>query len=86
MEENQQHAFNIRTFTHRQPACTLHTKQAGLHRVHKYLVPDEVVVHFGEQEHYYTSFDQPFEGSLSVTKDSKPKFKTIILACSLQWV
>lgn len=81
MEENQQLTFNILTFTHPQPTYTFHfsdTEQAGLHRVHKYLVPDEVVVHFGEQEHYYTSFDQPFEGSLSVTKDSKPTYKDII--------
>lgn len=45
---NQQLTFNILTFIHRQPAYTFHfsyREQASLHRVHKYLVPDEVVAH-----------------------------------------
>jgi len=80
MESNHQLTFNILTFNHAKPAYTLHfsgTEQAGLHRVHKNLVPDEVIKHFGQQEHYYTSFNQPFEGSLSVTKDSTPTINTV---------
>jgi hypothetical protein len=43
-----------------------------LYRVHKSLVPDEVIEKFGKQDHYFTSFDQPRDDLFPVTKKSSP--------------
>lgn len=51
--------FNILTFNHPTVSNTFYfTKEEdeNLHRVHKNLVPDEVIEEFGEKEHYYTSY------------------------------
>ncbi len=69
--------FNILTFKHPDKSLTFYfsdIEQEGLIRVYHTLVPKEVVAHFGEQEHFYLSFKSEFEGSLSITKDSKPTY------------
>ena len=43
-----------------------------LQRVHKFLVPAEVIEHFGEQDHYYTSFDVELEDGFAITKLTSP--------------
>ena len=51
--------FNILTFNHPVEAFTFYfykDESDNLQRVHKTLVPEEVIEKFGEQEHYYTSF------------------------------
>lgn len=44
--------------------------------MHKSLVPEEVVLEFGEQEHYFTSFNKQEEGYFGVTKMCKPPKKS----------
>lgn len=71
--------FNLLTFTHPHDELTFwftNEEQDGLCRVHKNLVPDEVRDKFGEQEHYYTSFEQQTEGFIGITKKTKPDFKS----------
>lgn len=71
------HTFNILTFSHPSDEFTFHfldKEMEGLSRVHKNLVPNEVIEHFGEQEHYYTSFDQQLEDSFPVNKPSIPVY------------
>ena len=61
--------FNIVTFKHPAEDFTFYfTKDETeeLCRVYQSLVPDEVIKELGEQEHYYTSFDNPIEGFLPV--------------------
>lgn len=68
--------FNILTFKHREDQYTFYftnEEDEALTRVHHNLVPDEVIEHFGEQEHYYMAFDREIEDGLKVTKCSKPK-------------
>ena len=72
--------FNILTFKHPVEKYTFHfsdTEKEELFRVHKSLVPDEVVANFGEQDHYYTRFDDPLENSFEITKDSSPSYEVI---------
>lgn len=72
--------FNILTFKHPEDQYTFHftnEENEVLTRAHHNLVPDEVIEHFGEQEHYYMSFDQEIDGGLSLTKCSKPAIKTL---------
>jgi len=69
--------FNIITFKHPEEEYTFYfTKDEteDLCRVHHNLVPDEVIKEFGEQEHYYTSYDKLTDGFLSVTKKSRPVY------------
>lgn len=67
--------FNILTFDHPQVDYTFYftnEENEEYHRVHKNLVPDEVIEHFGEQEHFYTLFNKPIDNGFVVTKLSKP--------------
>ena len=45
--------------------------QVGTHKVFRSKVPPEVINHFGEQDDYYTSFNNPLENALEVTKKIK---------------
>lgn len=88
--------FNILTFKHPENQCTFYftkEKNEALSRVHQNLVPDEVIEHFGELEHYYMSFDQEIDNGLAITKCSKPKekdqktcFSTSILKRYYNWL
>ena len=72
--------FNILTFKHPQETLTFwftNKEQENLVRIHHKLAPDEVVKHFDEQEHYYTSFDQEQEGFFQVTKKTSPDFEIL---------
>lgn len=74
------YTFNILNFEHPKEKYTFYfTDQEDdtLHRVYKTLVPDEVTTHFGEQEHYYMSYDTEIPDGLVVTKDSKPSYKIV---------
>jgi len=74
---NSKLTFNVLTFDHPAPEYTFHFyKEDGenLQRVYHTLVPDEVKEHFGEQEFYYTSFEEKLDGALAVTKLSKPAY------------
>lgn len=69
--------FNMLTFNHPSEEYTLYfykDERENLKRVHKTLVPEEVIEEFGKQEHYYTSFAEEQEGALSVSKLSKPDY------------
>lgn len=73
----QQLTFNILTFTHPSDEFTFHffgEEKEGLQRIFKFLVPAEVIEHFGEQDHYYTSFDLSLTDSFSVTKQTSPVY------------
>lgn len=74
-------SFNILTFEHPQEECTFYftnEEDKKLCRIHCSLVPEEVIKHFGEQEHYYTSFGEPKEGFFPITKSCKPLSKEIL--------
>jgi len=78
--------FNILTFKHPEDQYTFYftnEENENLIRVHENLVPKEVITHFGEQEHYYMSFDQEIDGGLPLTKCSKPKEKDLNTCFSL---
>jgi len=69
--------FNIVTFKHPEEEYTFYftkDEMEDLCRVHHTLVPDEVIKEFGEQEHYYTSFNEPFENSFFIAKKSSPTY------------
>jgi hypothetical protein len=69
--------FNILTFKHPAEEYTFYfikDEKENLCRVYHKLVPDEVIKEFGEQEHYYTSFDNFNDGFLTVTKKSRPVY------------
>ncbi len=72
--------FNILTFKHPHEILTFwftdHEKE-NLCRIYHTLVPDEVRDNFGEQEHYYTSFEQQLDGFFPVTKNTTPDFETL---------
>ncbi len=73
--------FNIFTFEHPQSEYTFYftdKEHVDLCRVFHTLVPDEVIKHFGEQEHYYTSFNNPLAESVKVVKDAIPTYETVI--------
>ncbi len=72
--------FNILTFDHPSEDYTLHftdQENENLFRVHHKLVPDEVLAHYDEQEHFYISFDKPIENGFSVTKKSSPSYEKV---------
>ena len=74
------HCFNILTFNHPSESLTFYCsekEQEETTRIHKSLVPNEVVDRFGEQEHYYTSFCQEKEGFIPVTKPTIPTYEII---------
>lgn len=76
--KDQNLTFNILTFDHPSEAYTFNfykEERENLQRVFKALVPDEVKEEFGEQDHYFTSFEDELEGSLRVTKQSKPVYR-----------
>lgn len=78
--ENQNLYFNALTFSHPTDKLTLYfsdQEKEGYQRLFHTLVPDEVKEQFGEQEHYYTSFDKPIEDGLKVTKLTSPSMKEI---------
>lgn len=69
--------FNMLTFNHPSEAYTFHfykEERENLQRVYMKLAPKEVIEEFGEQEFYYTSFDQPLAGAFAVSKPSKPLY------------
>jgi hypothetical protein len=71
--------FNIVTFEHPSDEYTFHfykDEAPDLCRIHKNNVPEDVIKFFGDKEHYYTSFLGNHEGSLPVTKNSRPVFIT----------
>ena len=73
--------FNILTFKHPAEEYTFYftnEETEGLFGIYNTLVPDEVIEHFGEQERYYTSFDNPVKGLFSVTKKSYPVYIEMI--------
>lgn len=73
--------FNILTFEHPQSEYTFYftdKEQSSLCRVFHKLVPNEVIEHFGEQEHYYTSFNIPIEEGFKVTRDAKPTYEIAV--------
>ena len=70
--------FNLLTFSHPRKELTFwftNEENENLCRAHKSLVPDEVIEKFGEQEHYYTSFEEPKEKFLAVIKKTKPDYE-----------
>jgi len=72
--------FNILNFSHPVKELSFYftnKEEPGLTRLFHSLVPDEVIKHFGEQEHFYTSFDQRVEGYFAITKPTTPKYETI---------
>jgi hypothetical protein len=74
-------SFNILTFTHPAKELTFYfsnNEEPGLTRLFHQLVPDEVTKHFGEQEHFYTSFDQEQNDYFAITKPTTPKHETTI--------
>jgi len=73
--------FNLLTFSHAKSHLTFHfyaSPANGLQRVHHGAVPQEVIEHFGQQEHYYTSYEMAFDNALAVTKDTSPTFQIVI--------
>jgi len=72
--------FNVLTFDHPAEEYTFYfykelqnlSGRQVLQRVHRFLVPGEVIEHFGEQDHYYTSFDVPLENGFAITKLTSP--------------
>lgn len=69
--------FNLLNFIHPSERLTFRfTADAieGLHRLHRSIVPQEVVVHLGERCHYYTSFDGALEGGLEIDKATAPGY------------
>ncbi|MFA6400280.1 MAG: Piwi domain-containing protein [Salinivirgaceae bacterium] len=67
--------FNLVTFEHPNPELTFYftdKESELLHRFSKFVVPVEVIEHFGEQDHYYSSLTQPIENGLAITKNCKP--------------
>jgi hypothetical protein len=70
-------SFNILTFKHPADEYTFYftnKETEGLFGVFHTLVPEEVIKHFGEQERYYTSFNNPIENLFPVTKKSRPVY------------
>lgn len=69
--------FNMLTFNHPSEEYTFYfykDERDNLKRVHKTLVPQEVIEEFGIQDHYYTSFAEEQEEALAVSKLSKPEY------------
>lgn len=70
--------FNILTFKHPQEEQTFFftdQERENLTRIHKSLVPTEVIDKFGEQDHYYISFSTEQEDFLAVSKPTSPLFE-----------
>lgn len=68
--------FNVLTFDHPAPEYTFYFyKEDGesLKRIFHTLVPREVIDHFGQQDHYYTSFEEKLDGALALTRFCKPQ-------------
>lgn len=73
--------FNILTFSHPEEEQVFFfsdQEQENLTRIHKTLVPKEVIEKYGEQEHYYTSFAQEHPNFLAIQKPTTPEYQTII--------
>ena len=71
--------FNILNFNHPQEEQKFYftdREQANLTRIYKDLVPKEVIEQFGEQDHYYTSFNKELEDFLQVIKPTTPVYET----------
>ncbi|MCP9761483.1 Piwi domain-containing protein [Lacihabitans soyangensis] len=72
--------FNVLTFNHLAGELTIHfsnQEYPGTQRIFNKLVPAEVLTHFGEQEHYYMDFENPFPNSIEVSKFLCPQFETV---------
>lgn len=70
--------FNILTFDHPKKELRLYftdKEDNNLTRIYHTLVPDEVIEKFGQQEHYYTSFEEEKEGFFPVTKTANPTYQ-----------
>ncbi|WP_271424771.1 Piwi domain-containing protein [Aequorivita sinensis] len=70
--------FNILTFDHPKEELRLYfavKEDSNLTRMYHTLVPDEVIQEFGQQEHYYTSFEEEKEGFFPVTKSVNPTYE-----------
>lgn len=70
--------FNILTFDHPNEELKFYftdTEDINLTRMHHTLVPDEVIEKFGQQEHYYNSFEEEKEGFYPVTKAVNPTYE-----------
>jgi hypothetical protein len=71
-------SFNLLTFDHPVEEFTFYfsnSEAENLVRLYKTAVPSEVIDHFGEQDHYYTSFKEPISEGIPVTKKTKPLYK-----------
>jgi len=69
--------FNLLNFNHPTEELTFFftdKEQDNLCRVYHTLVPDELIQHFGQQEHYYTSFTTPNPDFFSVKKLTQSAF------------
>ena len=65
--------FNVLSFSPKEEGYTFYftdREEEGLSRFYKTQVPAEVIQHFGKQDHYYTTFDEPQDGFLPVTKSA----------------
>ena len=74
------HCFNILTFDHPSEQLTFYftdKEQEGTTRIYHSLVPKEVIEKYGEQKHYYTSFNRQLEGLLPVNKPTSPLYQII---------
>ena len=70
--------FNILTFEHPKEELRLNftdKEDINLTRIYHTLVPDEVIEKFGQQEHYYTAFEEEREGFFPVIKAVKPTYE-----------
>ena len=72
------YSFNLLTFKMPDEALTVHFSNQeipGTIKAYQDTVPEEVVMHFGEQLHYYLSFDNPLPDGLSITMPTFPSFE-----------
>jgi hypothetical protein len=70
--------FNILTFEQPNEELTLYftdKENTNLIRLYHTIVPDEVIQKFGQQEHYYTSFQEEKAGFFPVTKAVEPNYE-----------
>src|SRR5690554_2220022 len=71
--------FNLLHFRHPASQFTFwftDTPSPNLYKIHKLQVPDEVIQHFGLQEHYYTSFQLKKTNFFPVTKNTIPDIQS----------
>ena len=68
-------SFNILSFSHPAEELTFHFSQSNQEnflRIRSAIAPNEVKNYFADHEYVYTSFDQPFQGALAITRKTTP--------------